>query len=788
MRVDLRLAVPAAMAWAGLAALLSAPEVLGTVAIVCWLAAGGAVLLAFAARRSERASAAVQTTALTFCCLALVISVAAAQAPSRRPAELTAAAHAGRTAAATMVTTTTVIPGGGSFAVDLVRVSVAGHEIRGSIPATVIGSQLDAELAIGTTIVADVVLRETGPADSASFLIFPRAPPRVLAPPPAVLGMFGDLRADFRRVASTLPGDGAALLPGLAIGDTSAVGPELDSAMKVSSLSHLTAVSGANCAIVVGLVMLAGRAVGLRRGVRVALSIAALGGFVVLVTPEPSVLRAAVMALIVLGMVARGRTVRGVPVLALAVIVLLSADPWLARNYGFTLSVLATGGLLLLARPLTTVLHRLMPLPMAAIIAVPFSAQLACQPVLILLAPSVPTFGVVANLLAGPAAPIATVLGLVSCLLAGPAEPLAHLIARFAWLPAEWVASVAHFFASAPGARLAWASGGSVQRSRSVSRLALLIAVLPGVGRTLRRVAASVVVLTAVGYWGSEPGRRCAPRSPGRRTGSSPPAMSGRGTPRSWRTTGGSPSSTRGPTAGRLASCLDQLGIGRLDLLVLTHFDRDHVAGARALVGRVDTVLTGPVDRPDGRMLLDELERGGARIVPVARGDQGRLGDLRWRVLWPTDPLRGTEPGNDASVTMLIEGVGECPRRCLSGVFLGDLGESSQDAHGGREPAAAGRRGEGCAPRFGRPESAAVRPAVCGGRTHRRGLRQYLRPSDGGHAPDASRRHHRGGAHRRRRSGAHLTCARRRYRGVAGTRRVTVRSVPIGAERFVARA
>lgn len=47
-------------------------------------------------------------------------------------------------------------------------------------------------------------------------------------------------------------------------------------------------------------------------------------------------------------------------------------------------------------------------------------------------------------------------------------------------------------------------------------------------------------------------------------------------------------------------------------------------------------------------------------------------------MLWPTDPLRGTEPGNDASVTMLIEGVGECPRRCLSGVFLGDLGESSQ--------------------------------------------------------------------------------------------------------------
>ncbi|WP_460818341.1 hypothetical protein, partial [Microbacterium petrolearium] len=41
-----------------------------------------------------------------------------------------------------------------------------------------------------------------------------------------------------------LPGGGGQLLPGIAVGDTRAVSDDLDAAMKASSLSHLTAVSG----------------------------------------------------------------------------------------------------------------------------------------------------------------------------------------------------------------------------------------------------------------------------------------------------------------------------------------------------------------------------------------------------------------------------------------------------------------------------------------------------------------------------------------------------------------
>src|SRR5690606_19864043 len=143
------------------------------------------------------------------------------------------------------------------------------------------------------------------------------------------------IRSSFLENTRGLPAPGGELLPGLAIGDTTRVPESLDAAMKASSLSHLTAVSGANCAIVVGAALAVSALLGASRGVRVAVAAVALLGFVVLVTPEPSVLRAAVMAGLALGAVALGRPSFGVPTLAAAAVALLIADPWLSRSYGF---------------------------------------------------------------------------------------------------------------------------------------------------------------------------------------------------------------------------------------------------------------------------------------------------------------------------------------------------------------------------------------------------------------------------------------------------------------------
>ncbi|QTV80773.1 ComEC/Rec2 family competence protein (plasmid) [Microbacterium sp. NIBRBAC000506063] len=130
--------------------------------------------------------------------------------------------------------------------------------------------------------------------------------------------------------------------------------------------------SGANCAIVVGAVY--GTVALLRggRGLRILLAAVALAAFVILVTPEPSVIRAATMAGLGMLTLLLGRPGAGVGVLSLAIGIILIVDPWLAATPGFALSAAATAALIVLSRPVSRGLARWMPEPIAIGVAVPW--------------------------------------------------------------------------------------------------------------------------------------------------------------------------------------------------------------------------------------------------------------------------------------------------------------------------------------------------------------------------------------------------------------------------------
>ena len=536
-----------------------------------------------------------------------------------------------------------------------------------TVPVLVFGAVTEERVGIGTRLALQTTLAATDPGDDRAFLLFPRGSPSVVSDPPWWLDWANGLRARFLTATTDLPGDGGDLLAGLAIGDTSPVSDDLSNAMKASSLTHLTAVSGANCAVVIGLVMLAGGALGVRRGIRIAASGAVLFGFVVLVTPEPSVLRAALMAAFVLLALASGRPMRGLPVLALAVIALLIADPWLARSFGFVLSVLATGGLLLIAAPLARRIGRWLPRWLALVIAVPLAAQLACQPVIIILNASIPTYGVVANMLAEPAAPVATVVGLAACVALVTVPPIGELLCAVAWLPSAWIAAIARFFASAPLAQLPWPEGlpGVV-----LALVATVVALL-----ALRwRWAALCLALVVVIYVGSLGGLRLGELLTRPADWQIAGCDVGQGDAVIVRSRDQVMLIDTGPDPALLKNCLADLAINRIDILVLTHWDKDHVGGVNAVVGKADRVFVGPADGNSQRVIA-ELTAGGANVEQASEGLTGVLGALDWHVVWPPARLSGIEPGNPASVTMLVD----CVSGCLSAVFLGDLGESAQN-------------------------------------------------------------------------------------------------------------
>ena len=649
---DARLAVPALGAWiAAFVAIAGEPV---AVPIAGWAVAAVALVASFRWRW-------LALVALAAAAAALVSTVAVAGAPARHPSELQQAADHHSHLTLLLDVTSTVVPGAAHFSAS-----------AGAAPVLVF-ADVPARIDIGARVEVRGVLRAAEPGDDVSYLVFVDDPPTVRAPPPWWLAWSAGMRQEFATAAARLPGDGGALLPGLAIGDTSAVDDSLGAAMKASSLTHLTAVSGANCAVIVAIALALARALGLGRRTRIGLAVVLLLAFVVLVTPQASVLRAAVMAGIVLAAGLGGRTVRGLPVLCLAVIVLLAIDPWLARDYGFALSVLATGALVTIAAPLGRVLGRALPDRVAQVLAIPIAAQLLCQPVLILLQPTLPVYGVVANVLAEPAAPLATVAGLAACVLGALSPAAAVPLDWIAWVPSAWIGAVARFFAAMPSNSVPWVQGLPGVGLLALLTAAALAAVLVP-SRPLRTVAAALVAVIVVSIGSATVATRVTQDLSRPADWQIAACDVGQGDAFVIRSAGRIALVDTGREPAPVARCLDTLGIHHIDLLVLTHYDLDHVGGTESVIGEVDDVLVGPVSDDSDLALRQRLTDGGARVEQATRGMRGRLGDLDWQVLWPPVRQGDLEPGNDSSVTIATS----CASGCLSGLFLGDLGESAQ--------------------------------------------------------------------------------------------------------------
>lgn len=313
------------------------------------------------------------------------------------------------------------------------------------------------------------------------------------------------------RALDTLDTESAALVLGTAYGDDSLMSSTAREEYKLSGLSHITAVSGANIAIVFlgayRLVLairpyrfasaylllrswmrrLRGRSAGHSRPqqptsenahalpplvhrlstlaiphrVMVLCGVAAVLAYATLLETEGSVIRSLAMGLLGAYAMLRGSGRQSLAALQTTVLMCLLAAPHLAVDMGFALSVTATSALILLGPPLIRLLMRLMPVFCAEMLAAPIVASLWCTPLILAMSGKVPLYSVPANLIAAPLAPLSMLAGLGALgfmLLGLPA--LADVCLRAGGLAAQGIEWAAHTAAHAPGNP--WEPGSSV--------------------------------------------------------------------------------------------------------------------------------------------------------------------------------------------------------------------------------------------------------------------------------------------------------------------------------------
>ncbi len=685
---DLRLLPAAAAAWAG-AGWAVGQDLRSTLvgaAGLTGLALVGLALLV-AGRTRQRARGAVAAAVVACLCGALAMLSGGVQGDARSAGAIGALVTDGATVTVTgrvMSAARAVTPEPGRersgpqrWTLRLRVDHVAGRGLDGDAasPVLVIGGQGWTDLEIGQQVSATGQLQPVEDGDDVTALLIGRGPPVVVRSASPVAAVAASLRAGLRRASEQLPADARGLLPGLVVGDTSRLPPDLEQDMRDTGLTHLTAVSGSNITIVCGAGLLVAAFCGLRRRSRVVAAALVLVAFVVVAGPEPSVLRAGVMGAVgLLGLVGSRRGT-GMPALCLAVLVLAVVDPWLSRAFGFALSVLATSGLLLLARPLAQAMSRVLPGWLAMAVAVPLAAQTVCGPVTILLTPQVPLMALPANLLVAPAVAPATVLGVVATVLAPVWPSGAEAVAWLAGWAVRWVALVARAAADVPGGSLAWpegALGAALLAAASVLALAGTAVLAPALGPFARHrrllgglaCAAGLVLVVALAP---------LPGWPGRSPSSWPPD--------GWRVVacdvgqgaalvvstgpGRAVVVDVGPDPATVDGCLDRLRVHRIEVLVLTHFHADHVDGLEgALSGReVDDAVVSPQRDPPGtaRRVTQALADAGIPVREGWAGERGRVGDLDYETVWPAVLIggqAGTAPegslANDASVVLAV--------------------------------------------------------------------------------------------------------------------------------------
>ena len=273
-------------------------------------------------------------------------------------------------------------------------------------------------------------------------------------------------RASITAMGRALPPTSAALLAGLLLGDRAELPRDIDDAFRRAGVYHVLAVSGFNVALLAAAVWALCRLARLPRRASAATAIVVVIGFALVVGPSPSVLRAVVMAVLVLAALLLERDPSVTNSLALAALAILAVRPGDLFDPGFQLSFAATLGIVVAPLPRGAVLGAL---------GVSAAAQLAVLPVALAHFNQLSTIGVVANLGVVPLAGAATIVGLVAVGLSFLSETFGAVAFDAVWPVLLALRGVVALAARVPGAVVHLPAPGWIAVTCYLGGLALLL-------------------------------------------------------------------------------------------------------------------------------------------------------------------------------------------------------------------------------------------------------------------------------------------------------------------------
>jgi competence protein ComEC len=478
----------------------------------------------------------------------------------------------------------------------------------------------------------------------------------------------------------------AAIATAVLIGDRTALPDEVRLRLQAAGTYHVIAISGGNIGILAAVVLGVLLVCGVTGRSAAFVTVVVLVAYAQVVNGSPSVWRATFMAVLYFGARLLDHRTPAWNAVAVAGAVALCTRPLDVRDVGFMLTFGATAALLEVGRRTTG-----LPGPsrravrwLIASLAASVAVEVALLPVNAWAFSRVTSAGLVLNLVAVPAMGLLQICGICVSVLSG-----VELIAT----PAGWIGHLAAV-ALVDSARLVEAVPSLTMRVPAPPvPLVLTYYVALGTAlwtRGLPRLGAVVVAgAAAAGLVSGQPAGWLAP-VPDSRSLRMTAFDVGQGDATLLefpnRSTllvdaGGVPFGGTAFDVGSrvLSPALWARGLRRLDTLLLTHGDPDHIGGAPAIVDDFapSEVWEGiPVPHHRGvQALLTHAREANARVAGKFAGDEFTIGGARIRVLHPSPPdWERQRVRNDDSVVLEVR-YGD-----VAIVLLGDVGAATERA------------------------------------------------------------------------------------------------------------
>lgn len=226
-----------------------------------------------------------------------------------------------------------------------------------------------------------------------------------------------------------MPKRTANLLLGILIGERDNIQEDIIESFRTANLSHILAVSGAHTSyIILGITYLISKSKTPKR-IGYIITIINLLIFIIITGASYSVVRACIMAIVVIGAKICYRKENFFTSICISLIIILIQNPFAINDIGLKLSFMGTAGIVIFNKSITNFFIKLkIKQKIAEALSVTFSAQLMIMPITILNFNTISLTFFISNILASPLLGIIIIFGFISIFISSFLNPISKIL------------------------------------------------------------------------------------------------------------------------------------------------------------------------------------------------------------------------------------------------------------------------------------------------------------------------------------------------------------------------